>query len=360
MLFKFKTHTIVIILSLLHYPGFGGPVGEPVDKKHCHRHLGRALITGEIYVSPPTNEITHWKQLFPASTVFSKLPGTQKAYAQAFKIICTLKTGDKKEELFDILRRLGPEAVYMRMAIAFEEIGLHPKFKPALDDSGLKIAFRRLVRNELQFKKPEITVVFTDIRFLKIFNQLGYMQADDTIHEWIKIQSLRAWEAIGVWGGDEFVLVLNETKVNVELGLMARLQEHKEFIVEKYKKEFLEKYDSDPAFKAILDGAIPSGPLSRKDLARLGLLEASSLDETFFNGRNLSTREKLDAAIVVPGSITYGVVSVDVSHLNPASVTDDEIDSLFEIAKSEAQNEFQKNRSLENTVLGVTSRPSGL
>ncbi|MCJ7435662.1 MAG: diguanylate cyclase [Anaerolineales bacterium] len=85
-----------------------------------------------------------------------------------------------------------------------------------------RVEFEHARRNESPF-----SVIFLDIDHFKAINdQHGHSVGDHTLHQLAEILSknLRQYDRIGRWGGEEFVVILPDTKISEAIAIAERMR----------------------------------------------------------------------------------------------------------------------------------------
>jgi len=95
----------------------------------------------------------------------------------------------------------------------------------------------KYLKNFLRYKKDNFSIMMFDIdHFKKINDTYGHLAGDFILKEFVKIikQNIRESDILGRYGGEEFILILPNTKVSGAMKLATRIKE----TVEEHDFEF--------------------------------------------------------------------------------------------------------------------------
>jgi GGDEF domain-containing protein len=181
-------------------------------------------------------------------------------------------------------------------------------------------------------------------------------QADDILSFFISELNKfkRADDFVGRWGGDEILLVLDTSKSNAELKVLARLLSYRDQIAERYKNLILSKVQDNQEYRSIIEKAINTSLVNPSLLAELGI-PTRLTQETV-----LDFKQKIESELVVLGSARYGVAEIDFSKIDFSRIQATDLLVHFDNARVEAESQAVQKKLIEAKALGTSSRPAGL
>jgi len=98
----------------------------------------------------------------------------------------------------------------------------------------------KFLANFIRYKKEPFSVMMLDIDFFKKINDTyGHLAGDFVLKEFVKIikNKIRSSDILGRFGGEEFILILPNTKISGALKLAMRIKEEVENHIFEYGKE---------------------------------------------------------------------------------------------------------------------------
>jgi len=98
----------------------------------------------------------------------------------------------------------------------------------------------KFLANFVRYKKDPFSIMMLDIDYFKKINDTyGHLAGDFVLKEFVKIikNKIRSSDILGRFGGEEFILILPNTKVSGALKLAMRIKDEVENYVFEYGKE---------------------------------------------------------------------------------------------------------------------------
>jgi len=119
----------------------------------------------------------------------------------------------------------------------------------------------KLLANYIRYKKDPFSVMMLDIDFFKKINDTyGHLAGDFILKEFVKIikNSIRHSDILGRFGGEEFIVLLPNTKISGALKLAQRIKEEVENNVFKFSNKNIKITTSIGITSASLNDSLES------------------------------------------------------------------------------------------------------
>jgi diguanylate cyclase (GGDEF)-like protein len=351
--FKCFFSTFVFLISVRVSVVKAIEIGKsPIPRQVCRSFLGTVVSLEQFNQKVPELD-TFLSQMTNQDPQY--LDEVKKTYLKITKRIL----GSDKNYYFHLLMQPnGPNLVELEIWSLVDRANQDQNFPQALNRVGLYKRFLQFIQDP-QRKSDKVTVVFFDLSFFKIINELlGQDEADSILNFFIgELTRLkRATDFVGRWGGDEIILVLDANVENTELKVLARLQEIRFHLIDKYKQKILDRINSSEVLSKMVENAIKDSEVSPQQLASIGVM--SELKERSF----LTFKEKIEKGVVVMGAARSGFSEIDLSNAiySEQNLSIENWLDLFDVARNKAEDMAVGKKELEKKALGTNSRPESL
>ncbi|WP_457564111.1 GGDEF domain-containing protein, partial [Caminibacter pacificus] len=171
------------------------------------------------------------KYKFGESEVFSSFPITKSFFDKWIKNRCGKVESDDKK--FCVIREddntylISSSKCFNSYISKLTENAIFDSLTGAYNKKEILEALKKQLENYIRYKKEPFSVMIFDIDFFKKVNDTyGHLAGDFILKEFVKIikKLIRKSDILGRFGGEEFVLILPNTKISGAMKLAERIK----------------------------------------------------------------------------------------------------------------------------------------